>query len=230
LKAVPLGTLLAVAAGLILTAGCASIVDPQYASHPKQMYPGQKLSPDQVAVVQSSDNVFVTAGCNSQPQRVGLCEYLPGKQTLTFGYFKSVANGYLHSTKPYPLEVNLTAGHRYQVVGYESDFGFIGSFMPTVEDVTTQSNVWSYYEKNLPEEHQLRAVQMLTDEKKLQQVAKSNPKPVVRRLAIERIKDIEFLRLMLNEEIDDVVRRAIQNSIRRMELTAEREQDAGRKR
>lgn len=229
MKTIAIGSL-AVIAGMIMTAGCASIIDPQYAARPKQMYPGQKLSNDQVAIVQSSDNVFITAGRDRQPQRIGLGEYLPGKQTLTFGYFKSVANGYFHSTKPYPLDVNLNAGHRYQVVGYESEFGFIGSFTPTVEDVTTQSNVWSYYEKNLPVEHQLRAVQMLTDEKRLQQVAKSNPKPVVRRLAIERIKDIDFLRLMLNEEIDDVVRRTIQNSIRRMELTAERDKDAEQKR
>jgi hypothetical protein len=47
---------------------------------------------------------------------------------------------------------------------------------------------------------------------------------------LERIKDIDFLRLMLNEEIDDVVRRTIQNSIRRMELTAERDKDAEQKR
>jgi hypothetical protein len=177
-----------------------------------KLYPGPVRDPSDVAIIHNDRYVYVHP--NWHPSVI----VLPGEQTLEFSYRKNVGYGTLHSTVPSRIEVNLQPGHQYQVVGHEFNSSLIvQSFLPALEDVTAQSNVWAFYQNHSDEYYQTKAVEWMTDQTNLATVALTCPKPDIRSAAVGKIENLAVLDKILDEEIDASVRREAE--ARKKELT-----------
>lgn len=175
---------------------------------PQKMYSGPDREPGEVAVVISDDYLFVgERGTRS-------AAFLPGRTTLELDYFRNMgaSMGYIESIVSIHLETTLEAGRRYQLIGREREHQET-EIEAAIVDITTQDDIWSFYQDCETERHLLRAVDYLTDKRKLNKVAQTNPWPLVRIAAIRKINTTADLEKVLSLETDASVRIIVEERI-----------------
>jgi hypothetical protein len=200
----------------------------------RKLYPGPVRGNNEISVISNDPASGVYLGDARQGTKaIGV---LPGTHYLTFRYYETIASGsgyhfYRKSNSPFVLNATVEAGHEYQVVGFVSSYlrAFAGgdgpnpldighSFSAMLVDVTTPADVWDYYEREFGEKHKVLAVGRISDQARLQEIARSSPKPIVRQAAVRKVTDAKFLEAILAEEIDASVRTEAKSRLQTLTL------------